>query len=90
MPELSALFPNKLREARENASLTRKRLAALCARLADEDAVRYTAVGQSTIQHLERGLAQPRASTAATLAVVLESSVAELFPQGIDVKNRLA
>lgn len=89
MPEASVQFPNRLRETRENASLTRRRLAALCARVADEDAVRYTAVGQSTIQHLERGLAQPRASTAATLAIVLETSVTDLFPHGIDVKNRL-
>jgi DNA-binding XRE family transcriptional regulator len=81
-------YPNKLRHAREAAFLSRKRLAALCAQLADADPVRYTAVGESTINHLERGKAQPRASTAATLAKALGGAVADLFPGGVDIKSR--
>ncbi len=82
-------YPNELRTRRDAAALSRARLAALCAQRADQDPVRYTAVGESTINHLERGKSQPRASTAATLAEVLACTVVELFPGGIDTKSRI-
>jgi len=82
------VYPNQLREARDGASLSRARLAALCVQLAAQDPIRYTAVGESTIQHLELGRSQPRASTAITLAAALESTTEKLFPGGIDVKKR--
>ena len=87
--EPAPAYPNNLRALRESAALTRARLAALCAQLADEDSIRYTAVGESTIKHIELGGSQPRASTAATLAKALDRTVAEIFPKGIDTKNRL-
>ena len=60
----------------------------VCAQVADADPIRFTAVGESTINNLERGKSQPRASTAATLAKALNCTVADLFPCGIDIKSR--
>lgn len=82
-------YPNRLRELREALALTRARLAALTVQIASDDPVRFTAVGESTVKHLETGRAQPRASTAATLARALNAEVAQLFPCGIDTKSRL-
>ncbi len=82
-------YSNRLRDHRDSAAISRARLAALCAQLADADPIRYTAVGESTINNLERGKSQPRASTAATLAKVLGCTVGDLFPGGIDIKSRM-
>lgn len=81
-------FPNELRAHRDRACLTRQQLSALSARLAEADSVQFTYVGYTTIQNLERGLSQPRASTARTLAQVLQADVREVFPRGLDVKSR--
>ncbi len=89
MSLVDGAYPNKLRAARDAAALSRARLAALCAQLADTDPIRYTAVGESTINNLERGKSQPRASTAATLAKVLGCTVGDLFLGGIDTKSRM-
>jgi transcriptional regulator with XRE-family HTH domain len=89
VPEESPVYPNLLREVRDSQALTRVQLAALCGQLAEQDPIRYTAVGESTVKHIELGKSQPRASTAATIAKALEMSVSELFPAGIDTKSRL-
>ncbi|HEY3782382.1 MAG TPA: helix-turn-helix transcriptional regulator [Fimbriimonadaceae bacterium] len=81
-------YPNKLRDHREGANLTRRQLSALCTRLADQDNVLHTGVSIPTIQKLERGLAQPRSSTARTISEALKADVQAVFTAGIDTKNR--
>jgi DNA-binding XRE family transcriptional regulator len=77
-----------LRTHREKIFLTRAALATLCDRLAAHDSELYTAVSEHAIKKLEMEDSQPRASTAVTLAAALKAEVAEIFPFGIDTKNR--
>src|SRR5436190_58562 len=90
MPESSnkPQFPNELRAYRDRACLTRRQLSALSARLSESDPVQYTYVGPTTIQNLERGLSQPRVSTARTLSHLLGTDPKNVFPSGLDVKSR--
>lgn len=81
-------YPNQLRKFREEAFLTRTSLASQCEVLALEDSLRFTAVSEHTIKKLESEDSQPRASTATTLAAALNVEVPQLFPSGIDLKNR--
>ncbi len=77
-------YPNNLRQVREQVLLSRASLVLACKGLAEKDAVRFTALSISTIRSLEVGLTRPRLTTAATLAVALGVSAADLFPDGLD------
>ena len=81
-------YPNNLRSMRDAQGLTRHHLSTLCERLFEADQALHTRVGYTTIQNLERGLSQPRASTARTLAEALDVTITEIFPLGIDLKSR--
>ena len=77
-------FPNRLREKREAAMMTRAQVALRCKQLAAEDATRYIPVSSSAIRDLETGKRRPRPSTAATLAAALQADAHLLFPCGFD------
>jgi len=77
-------YPNGLRAAREARGYTRYQLSELSRRLADEDSLLYTLVGEETIKSLEAGWSRPRPKTMMTLAKVLGKSVKALFPAGAD------
>lgn len=83
MPE-DALFPNRIRELRLAASMTRERLAAATAALAAEDPVAYSSVTARSLEALEQGRTRPRVRTAAALAKALGSEAADVFPHGPD------
>lgn len=88
MERVEPTYPNGLKEAREAASLTRRQLSGICRDLAKKNGDLYTEVAIPTIQKLETGFSQPRATTAHTLAKALKKQVSTLFPNGVDTKNR--
>ena len=77
-----ASYPNKLKAARQQHFLTRAGLAALTARVALEDPVRFHPITDRAIERLERGENRPRARVAACLAKVLGLEPGEVFPLG--------
>lgn len=77
-------FPNNLRSIREAQYLTRNDLVIKSANLAAQDGTTYTQMGASALRDLELGLRRPRRATARTLAKVLDKTIEELFPSGID------
>lgn len=84
MSEESAPYPNKLRELRLAAFLTRLQLAAKTALLAEGEPNAYNAVSARSLERLERGETKPRIKTAAALSKVLERNPWDVFPLGPD------
>ena len=84
MSEGSEPYPNKLRERRLAAFLTRAQLADKTAKLAEAESEAYNSVSARSLERLERGETKPRIKTAASLAKALEVSPQELFPLGPD------
>lgn len=78
------LWPNNLRQARDEALMTRAQLSLRCAQLADGDPIGFSPVSSSAIRDLEFGETRPRRGTAVTLSRVLGTPVPELFPLGLD------
>jgi len=74
--------PNKLRECRVAAVLSREQLAALTTRAAEQDPILFAPISPRSLERLERGEVRPHPSTARTLAHVLLQEVADLFASG--------
>lgn len=89
MPPEAPLFPNRLRDVREQERMiTREALKAMCERLHDEDPLLYSKVSIQGLRNLELGLVRPRARTATALAKALGAEIRELFPLGLDDPRR--
>ena len=83
------LYPNNLREAREDKALiSRAQLVARCVSLAEQEPTRYVRLGVTALRDLEMGISRPRRSTAATLGAALDTAPEELFPGGFDDPTR--
>ncbi len=89
--ENSVPFPNKLRETREAAGLTREGLKGICDNLGQSDPLRYKSISLTTLRNLELSQNKPKIRTANTISKALEQPVATLFPLGLDdpLKNPL-
>jgi DNA-binding XRE family transcriptional regulator len=79
---------NKLREARDEALMTRMQVSMRCFILAETDPSRYVGVSVAAIRDLEVGRTKPRRRTAVTLAAALDLAVDALFPLGLDTPIR--
>ncbi len=77
-------WPNRLREYRDAAYITRAQLSLKCSRLAEQDETRFVPVSLGAIRHLESGSTRPRRSTAATVSAALNVRAEEMFPNGFD------
>jgi transcriptional regulator with XRE-family HTH domain len=91
LERFEAPFPNKLREFRETAGLTREGLKGLCDNLGQNDPLRYKSISLTTLRNLELGQNRPKIRTANTISKAIEQSVSVLFPLGLDdpLKNPL-
>lgn len=89
MPE-DAPYPNRLRELRLAAFLTRQQLADKTVVLAEEEPNSYSAVPVRRFERLERGEMRPRIRSAAAIAKALEMDPTEVFPLGPDdgIRNK--
>lgn len=79
-----APYPNKLRELRLAAFLTRQQLADKTAVLAELEPSSYSSVPARRFERLERGEMRPRIRSAAAIAKALEMDPTEVFPLGPD------
>ena len=79
-----APYPNRVRELRLAAFMTRDQLAAGTAALAAEDAAAFASVTARSLEALEQGRTRPRLRTAAAIAKALEADAAHVFPHGPD------
>lgn len=81
-------YPNRLREFRERALLTRVEFAKKSELLAAGDPHTHRFISHETLRNLEGGFTRPRLSTARTIAAVLGVPAELLFPAGFDSGNR--
>ena len=84
MSESAPPYPNRVREFRVAAFLSREALHERTSVLEQEDKASYAAISARTLERLERGETRPRIRTAAAIAKVLGISPTELFPLGPD------
>lgn len=77
-------FPNRLRELRLRALVTREELAARTKKLEDENPAAYGAVSARSLERIEAGGSRPRLRVAAALAAAIGAEPSDLFPHGAD------
>jgi transcriptional regulator with XRE-family HTH domain len=81
-------YPNHLREAREAAGYSRDTLIGIAMAKVKSNPAKYSTISVSTVLKLELGNSRPRRRTAETLAAILGTTVAELFPCGCQDPTR--
>lgn len=81
-------YPNRLREFRERALLTRLEFAHKSELLATSEPSTHRFISHETLRNLEGGFTKPRLSTARTISAVLGVPAEVIFPGGFDSGNR--